>query len=413
MAIDPRVRTLMPQFDKYTPNEEMLAHARQQAAAFGLDQYFVVDIDSHREPTAHWEEVLEYVQNPVMRRNAQHDFGQHRERLYVPSGFPAGAGHSFQSMHGRVPHQDESYPQRVMNTTVLGDVQLCRDVMDAMGIDVQIVFPTTLLGLAMAPLAESEAQIAYAYNRWMIERFCAQDSRLMFFPYLPMRSPEMALRIVREFAGREGVAGFLVTSVRFQPVHDNSYMRLYAEIEESGLPIAFHAGPTWDDQWMRTMNRFLSVHALSFVHCNMVHMTNWVINGLPERFPRLKVIWVESGLAWVPYLMQRLDHEYLKRTSEAPLLKKLPSDYMREMYYSSQPMESDNRNLLESTMSAIHAETQLLYASDWPHWDFDPPASIFTLDFLSDEAKRNILGLNAARVLNLDVPASQAFTPAP
>ena len=108
-------------------------------------------------------------------------------------------------------------------------------------------------------------------------------------------------------------------------------------------------------------------------------MTNWVINGLPERFPQLKVIWVESGLAWVPFLMQRLDHEYLKRTSEAPLLKRLPSEYMREMYYTSQPMEMDNLELLESTMEAINAETQLLYASDWPHWDFDLPSSILDL----------------------------------
>ena len=57
------------------------------------------------------------------------------------------------------------------------------------------------------------------------------------------------------------------------------------------------------------------MHALSFVHYNMIHMTNWIINGLPERFPKLKVLWIESGLAWIPFLMQRLDHEYMMRTS--------------------------------------------------------------------------------------------------
>jgi predicted TIM-barrel fold metal-dependent hydrolase len=153
------------------------------------------------------------------------------------------------------------------------------------------------------------------------------------------------------------------------------------------------------------MNRFISMHAISFVHCNIVHMTNWLINGLPERFPRLKVIWVESGLAWVPFLMQRLDHEYLKRTSEAPLLKRRPSEYMREMYYTSQPMEMDDLGLLESTLGAINAETQLVYASDWPHWDFDLPSVFLDLPFLGEQAKRNILGLNAARLFNLDVPA--------
>ena len=53
----------------------------------------------------------------------------------------------------------------------------------------------------------------------------------------------------------------------------------------------------------------------------------------------------------------------------------------------------------------MHAPTQLLYASDWPHWDFDVPARLFELPFLSDQDRRNILGLNAARVFNLEVPA--------
>jgi len=66
-------------------------------------------------------------------------------------------------------------------------------------------------------------------------------------------------------------------------------------------------------------------------------------------------------------------------------------------------MERANLDLLEATMKAMNAETQMMYASDWPHWDFDPPASITTLPFLNEQAKRNILGLNAARVFNLDV----------
>ena len=85
------------------------------------------------------------------------------------------------------------------------------------------------------------------------------------------------------------------------------------------------------------------------------------------------------------------------------MLKKLPSDYTRDMFYSSQPMEKTNPKLLQATMEAFNAETQLLYASDWPHWDFDAPSSISTLPFLSEQAKRNILGLNAARVFNLEV----------
>ena len=103
-------------------------------------------------------------------------------------------------------------------------------------------------------------------------------------------------------------------------------------------------------------------------------MTNWLCNGMPERFPKLRTVWIESGLAWIPFLMQRLDNEWMMRSSEVPLLKRKPSDYMREMFYSTQPMEMvNNREALELTFKMINAESQLLYSSDYPHWDMDLP----------------------------------------
>ena len=97
-------------------------------------------------------------------------------------------------------------------------------------------------------------------------------------------------------------------------------------------------------------------------------------------------------MAWVPFLMQRLDHEYMMRTSEAPLLKRMPSEYMREMYYSSQPIEDNHPKAMEVTFEMINAETQLLYSSDWPHWDFDPPSTIFDLPFLSETGEAEYSG---------------------
>ena len=69
---------------------------------------------------------------------------------------------------------------------------------------------------------------------------------------------------------------------------------------------------------------------------------------------------------------------------------------MRDMYFTSQPMEMvDNREALQLTFKMINAETQLLYSSDYPHWDMDLPSTIYDLPFLSEQAKRNILGGNA------------------
>jgi predicted TIM-barrel fold metal-dependent hydrolase len=100
--------------------------------------------------------------------------------------------------------------------------------------------------------------------------------------------------------------------------------------------------------------------------------------------------------------MERLDHEYRMRVSEAPLLQRLPSEYMRELYYTSQPMESfSNPSYLETTFDMINASSQLLYASDWPHWDFDLPSRVVDLPFLGEEEKRAILGENSRRVFGL------------
>ena len=274
--------------------------------------------------------------------------------------------------------------------------------MDALGLDYQILFPTPMLTIGMHPQDDVEVALGGAFNKWMVERILPQDKRIKGLLYLPFNTPEACEKMVEDYASREEIIGFTICSTRNKPVHHNSYMRLYSLIEETGKPLAFHTGFNWSDPSFSQFNRFISMHALSFPHYNHIHLTNWIINGLPERFPKLKVVWVEAGVAWIPYLMQRLDHEFMMRACEAPMLKRKPSDYMREMFFTSQPLERSNLELLEATFKAMNAETQLLYASDWPHWDFDPPGAITSLPFLSDQAKRNILGLNAARIFNLD-----------
>jgi predicted TIM-barrel fold metal-dependent hydrolase len=259
-----------------------------------------------------------------------------------------------------------------------------------------------MLNIGLHPQKEMESQLCWAYNRWLTEKALPEArGRMYSMLCLPFSDPDQSLRHVETFGPRKGVAGFMVTTVRNLQVNDNAYMKVYRAMEERGLSLAFHSGPNWQEPVFRACNRFISVHALGFSFYNIVHCTNWVINGLCERFPKLPVIWIEAGLAWIPFLMQRLDNEYMMRPSEAPLLKKKPSEYMREMYYSTQPIEIQDRKAMEVTFRMMKAETQLLYASDYPHWDFDLPSTIYDLPFLSERAKHNILGGTAARLFKL------------
>ena len=382
-----------------TDSREILANARRDIARYHLDEYFIVDVDAHHVEFDSWHEILDHLENPVLRHNAKvmtEDWPSAR-RLAFSNHI---AGLTFQDVFGRIPHQ-AALAEHVEPSDEHRDLTLIRRAMDSMGIQMQVVFPQPMLEMGLHPDPEIVTAMTFAYNRWFTRTILPREERIRTLLCLPFHDADACLKTIQEFGETAGVVGFMVTSQRHAGVHRNVYMRVYKELEERGLPLAFHAGPSWGDSMTTTMNRFLSVHSMSFVTCNMTHMTNWIVNGLPERFPKLKVIWIESGLAWVPFMMQRLDHEYLMRQSDAPLLKRLPSEYIAEMHFTSQPLEVTLPHMLEATFKAVHAETQLMYSSDWPHWDFDVPARIAGLPFLGEQAKRNILGENARRVFRL------------
>jgi len=323
----------------------LLAHARQQAVKRGFDDILIVDVDGHHYENECFDEFLPLIENDVLRHLVLAGRAKGRQAL-LPTQV------SFQDMGGRVTR----YPLRSSERTSgdrLRDVELGQRWMDAMSIDYSCLFPTLLLSVGLHPSTEMEIELCWSYNRWLTETVLPQAAgRLYSMLSLPLSDPDEALRQVETFGGRKHVTGFMVSSVRSQPVHHNSCMKVYRAIEERGLALSFHSAINIGEPVFKGLNRFASVHALGFPFYNIVHLTNWVTNGLPERFPKLPVIWIEGGLAWVPFLMQRLDHEYMMRPSEAPLLKKRPSDYMREMYYASQPMEREDMEGLQSTHSA-------------------------------------------------------------
>ncbi|MFV0375155.1 amidohydrolase family protein [Microbacterium sp.] len=390
----PAIRELA-QIGNRSDTRDVLAHATAQAEQ-GYDDYFVVDIDAHVSEDHFWDEVIGLISNDAWRlfgESGLSGFAGSNALLNITPGL------SHQSVGGRIGHQGRKEP--VEGIPGHPFVTAARRGMDAMGLDYQVVFPSAMLLLGMHPQPEIEVVLAEAFNRWMTEVILPLDRRLKGMLYLPYNTPKACEEMVARFGDRDGIIGYTVCSTRNNPVHSDVYARLYAMIQESEKPLAFHSGYHWGDPSFAQLNRFLTMHALSFTHYNQIHVSNWIINAMPERFPRIKMLWVESGLAWIPFLMQRLDHEVLMRPSEAPGLTKLPSEYMKEMWYTTQPMERTNLELLEATMKAFNAESQLLYSSDWPHWDWDAPSTIVRLPFLSEPAKRNILGLNAARLFNL------------
>jgi hypothetical protein len=377
-----------------------LEHATQQAKQRRYEDFLIVDVDAHHYETDSFKRICDYIEDPVLRDQA-------RYQGFGGQGLTSTAG-AYQNLGGRVTRNKARLLEKTPPTPHR-DVTLTKRWMDAMGVDISVMFPTPMLFLSTTPRKDVEVALARAYNAWLCDEVLAAEPRITSTLYLPFNDPDACYKMIEDFGDKKGVIGFTVVSPHYKAVYDNAYVKVWRALEERNLTLVFHGSYAWgEDQSLSLCNKFIAVHSLGFVWFNVIHLTNWLVNGMPERFPKLKVCWIESGLAWIPFLMQRLDNEWMMRSSEVPLLKRRPSDYMREMYYSTQPMEMvHNREALELTFKMINAETQLMYASDYPHWDMDLPSTIYDLPFLSEQAKRNILGLNAKRVFNLDPVMSE------
>ncbi len=270
-----------------------------------------------------------------------------------------------------------------------------------MGIDYSIVFPNDLLDLGFHPQPDFEVAVAQAYARWMTEQVLAHEPRVWSLLYLPFSEPDASLRIIEEFGDRPGVIGFLVTGSRYERIHHNKWTPVYAALEERNLTLGFHSTGYWAERPYRMFDTFMTAHALSFPMYNSIHLVNLVLGGIMERFPRLRVAFFEAGAAVLPMLMARLDTAFMMRPSEAPLLQRLPSEYIKEFYFTIQPVENpDKPGQLQALLDAIGL-SQILYASDYPHWDCDMPGSISDMGFLSQKDRENIFYRNALRAFQV------------
>ena len=160
-----------------------------------------------------------------------------------------------------------------------------------------------------------------------------------------------------------------------EPAGNRRYWPIYEAAERHGLPVAMHvfgAGghPYTGAGWPSFYIEEGAGHSTS---CQTV-VTSLVIEGVFERFPTLKVVIVEGGFGWLPALTWRLDKLFERMRGEVPHLKRRPSEYIREhIWVTTQPMEEpDDRRQLLDMMEWIGWD-RLLFATDYPHWDFDDP----------------------------------------
>jgi predicted TIM-barrel fold metal-dependent hydrolase len=252
--------------------------------------------------------------------------------------------------------------------------------LDHLGFASQLVFTTACLsnfGLEQMGEVELAAETARAHNRMMTE-FCSVDRRLLATGYVPLIDRAQAPQIAREAIALGAKA--LVVPSRHPPGFSPSHVELdplWALAQEAGLPILFHVGGE------EKMSRDYLENGLPFVkdfHGGDENFTSltfmaiplslWqtlsalVIDGVFDRFPRLKWGAIELGASWLPSLMHFLDSGVAAFGKEERLQKLTakPSEILRRQFRATPYPHEDTRWIIENT-----GEEMCLFSSDFPH----------------------------------------------
>jgi predicted TIM-barrel fold metal-dependent hydrolase len=284
---------------------------------------------------------------------------------------------------------------------------VARDLLDPTGTDVGVLNADDAILVSLMPSAYRAAALARAHNDWLRERWLDAEPRLRASIICPAQDPRAAAAEVRRCAEDERFVQVLLCGGSERPYGEPRYLPVFEAAAECGLPVAIHTGGEGmgiaaPPGGAGPGSFYVEWHTLGSAGSQMAHLVSLLCHGTFERLPGLKVVLLEGGVAWLPGILWRLDTNWLDPTGGARRgvgrgLDRRPSEVAREhVRFTTQPLEhTDGRDdLLFEMLEAVGAPETLLFASDYPHWDFDDPS--FVLRRLPEAWRERVLHANAA-----------------
>ncbi|TDF92518.1 amidohydrolase family protein [Paenibacillus piri] len=349
----------------------------------GKRQRGIIDCDVHPYP-AHLDEIRHYLREPWKSRYKGGGRGMYdnpvnngRMDARTPSGGPAGSDPAYLREHH----------------------------IDLYGIERAILLPRAFCNLYPDP--DFATAVAAAFNDWLADNWLDRNNEDSLFKgsiTIAHQDPAAAAKEIERWAGHPHFVQVMTDSGARAPFGQRQYYPIYEACAKHGFPLAIHPGTDGVGINIQATpgypTHFIEWHTLLCTSF-MSHLVSFLTEGVFERFPEFRVVLVEGGVSWLPGLMWRLDQNYKALRYEVPWLKKLPSAYLNDhVRFASQPIErpSNDQHLLQ-IMEMIDAKTILMFASDYPHFDFDSPKYAFPK--LPEELHQRIFNENARSFYNL------------
>jgi predicted TIM-barrel fold metal-dependent hydrolase len=278
--------------------------------------------------------------------------------------------------------------------------------MDADGLEVAVLYPTSML--AVADDVHLFQLACRAYNDWLSDYCSADRARLVGVGVVPLQDIDAAITEMRRCVE---VLGFRAVMIRPAPylgtrkLHDHAYDPFWAAACELGIGIGVHPFPfadlpdatrgLWLDEGMKFPTDDVALRqGLANMIDIQVAVAWFTAGGICERFPELKVAFLEGSGGWLPTLLERLEHHL--HVFGSPHQTSSPSEMFRRQCYIS--FDPDEGGLAETARSV--GADRILWASDYPHPDAKIPGTVGelreTISVLPRSEQTRILGENAA-----------------
>jgi predicted TIM-barrel fold metal-dependent hydrolase len=359
----------------------------------------IVDCDIHNAPVSE-EALLQYMPVEWRARRAgggrlEAEVGARRETL----GDRSYLGCEYPRATPRAARTDAWPPSGAPPASDLGFMR--EQLLDRYGIDYGVLTP--MLGAGEQLDLDRGAALASAINDWQIAEWLEPEPRLRASINVAYEDGDLAAQEIHRLGDDPRFVQVLMMIRTAEPMGRRKYWKLYEAAAEHDLPVGVHYGG-----WGRgpiTGTGFGSYYLednVGMATAFQDQLASLVCEGVFEQYPKLRIVLIEGGVAWLAPLMWRLDRAWKLLRAEAPRLTRLPSELIRShVWLTTQPIDEPPRERdFVALLEQLQMDDKIMFATDYPHWDFDAPDRTLPRA-LGADLRDAILSANAHRLYRL------------
>ncbi|MDB5714392.1 MAG: amidohydrolase [Sphingomonadales bacterium] len=370
----------------------------------------IIDVDSHfTEKGDLWSARLPEsmkAKAPYVKRLGHMDYWHIGDQVISPAGASV-INTKREKILGRLslPTFDQIHPAAY-------DVAARVKFLDDMGIHAQICYPNSFASSSVGLLNWVDKEFAETlikiYNDDRGDAQKASGNRLLPMALLPVWDSKAMEKEARRCVEELDAKGFNLPDRPEQfglpSFTEDHWAPLFEICNERALPINFHIATGGIDGFSITWKDFdyerkLAIGSMLFYIGNAATMGNFIVSGLFDKYPRMKMVSVESGIGWIPFMLEALEYQVDEMMPDKKMARR-PTEYFRDQMFASFWFEK----AAPQKMLDIIGVDNVMFETDFPHPTslYDPQASIMeALGGVDEVTLRKVLQDNAARCYNL------------